>query len=173
VRKAVPLAVALALFATAARADVVDLTGGSRRRRESVSGWSLRLEAGNSFSPYGFFGASLGYLTDDLFAIEGGLGTSLPGVQFGLAARKLFGENGSYLATELSLAANTKIARGRSDQGAVPQPTTTDQYIWTSIGAGFEQRTGRITLGFIASLAFTPSDANAHFGIHGGIGFLF
>jgi opacity protein-like surface antigen len=171
VRKTVLLAAAVALFASAAQADIVDLTGGSRRRKESVLGWSVRLEAGNSFSPYGFFGASLGYLTDSLFAVEGGLGTSLPGVQFGVAARKLFGEQGSYLATEVSLAGNTKIARGR--QSDIPQATTTDQYIWTSLGAGFEQRTGRITVGFIASVAFTPSDANAHFGIHGGIGLLF
>jgi opacity protein-like surface antigen len=171
VRKTVLLAAAVALFASAARADVVDLTGGSRKRSESVLGWSVRLEAGNSFSPYGFFGASVGYLTESLFAIEGGAGTSLPGVQFGIAARKLFGEDGSYLATEVSLAGNTKIARGRPSD--VPQPATTDQYIWTSLGAGFEQRTGRITIGFITSIAFTPSDANAHFGIHGGIGLLF
>jgi hypothetical protein len=150
---------------------VVDLTGASRRRRESALGWSLRLEAGNSFSPYGFVGACVGYLADGLFGVEAGVGTGLPGVQFGVAARKLFGEGGSYLATEVSLAANTKVARGR--QTDIPQPTTTDQYVWTSLGAGFEQRTGRITLGFIASVAFTPSDANAHFGIHGGVGVLF
>jgi opacity protein-like surface antigen len=172
VRKTVLLAAAVALFASAAWADVVDLTGGSRRRNESNFGWSVRLEAGNSFSPYGFFGASVGYLTDSLFAIEGGLGTSLPGVQFGLAARRLFGEGGSYLATELSIAGNTKIARGHQS-GGIPEPTKTDEYIWTSLGAGFEQRTGRITLGFIASMAFTPADANVHFGIHGGIGLLF
>jgi hypothetical protein len=171
VRNPVAFAAAVALLASAAQADVVDLTGGRRRRGESILGWSLRAEGGNSFSPYGYAGAALGYLTDSLFAIEGGLGAGFPGVQFGLAVRKLFGEDGSYVATELALAGNSKIPKGHST--GVPQPANTDEYIWTTLGAGFEQRTGRITVGIIAALALTPADANAHFALHGGIGLLF
>jgi hypothetical protein len=171
VRRTVLLAAAIALFASAARADVVDLTGGSRRRQLSVTGWSLRAEFGNSYSPYGFAGAALGYLSESLFAVEGGLGASFPGVQFGLAVRKLFGEAGSYIATEIALAGNTKIPRGGAS--GVPQPAGTDRYIWTTIGGGYEQRTGHVTLGFIVALALTPSDAAAHFAVHGGIGYIF
>jgi hypothetical protein len=171
VRKSALLAAALALFASAAQADVVDLTTGGRRRSSSVTGFSLRAEAGNSFSPYGYVGATLGYLTDSLFAIEGGLGAGFPGVQLGLAVRKLFGESGSYIATELAIAGNTKVPKGGAPQ--VPQPVATDRYIWTTLGGGFEQRTGRVTVSIIAAVAFTPSDASAHFGLHGGIGLLF
>jgi hypothetical protein len=165
------LALAASLLASAARADVVDLTQGSRRRQAGATGFSLRLEAGNSFAPYGYAGVAVGYLTESLFAFEGGAGAGFPGVQLGIAVRKLFGEGGSYIATEVAFAGNTKVPRGGTTD--IVAPASTDRYIWTTFGLGFEQRTGRVQATAIVALAFTPSDQAAHFAVHGGLGYLF
>ena len=165
-------AAAVALFCTSARGDVVDLSGGSRRRTLSGSGVSLRADFGNAFAPYGYAGGALGYMTEGLFGFEAGAGAGFPGVQLGFSLRKLFGEAGSYLATELTIAGNTKVHRGAAT--GVPNPTSTSQNIWTSIGIGFEQRVaGHFSVGTVVDLAFTPSDSTAHFGLHGGIGYYF
>jgi len=110
-------------------------------------------------------------MSEGLFGLEAGAGAGFPGVQLGFALRKLFGEGGSYLATELSIAGNTKVARGGTS--GVPNTTSTSQNIWTSLGIGFEQRIGRWGVNTLIDLAFTPSDSQAHFGLHGGIGYYF
>jgi hypothetical protein len=172
VKIALASAAAVALFCTSARGDVVDLSGGSRRRTLSGSGLSLRADFGNAFAPYGYVGGALGYMTEGLFGFEAGAGAGFPGLQLGFSLRKLFGEGGSYVATELTIAGNTKVKRGSST--GVPNTTSTSQNIWTSLGIGFEQRVGgHFSVGTVIDLAFTPSDSAAHFGLHGGIGYYF
>jgi opacity protein-like surface antigen len=171
VKVALASAAAVALLCTAARADVVDLSEGQRRRSVSGSGFSLRADFGNAFAPYGYAGGAIGYMSEGLFGFEAGAGAGFPGVQLGFALRKLFGEGNSYLATELSIAGNTKVARGASS--GVPTPNSASQNIWGSIGMGFEQRIGHWAVNTTVDLAFTPSDSQAHFGVHGGIGFYF
>jgi len=171
VKVALASAAALALFCTSARADVVDLSGGSRRSTLGSSGMSLRADFGNAFAPYGYAGGAIGYMTEGLFGFEGGVGAGFPGLQLGFSLKKLFGERGSYLATELTIAGNTKVKRGGNT--GVPNATSTSQNIWTSIGLGFEQRIGHFGVGTIIDLAFTPSDSTAHFGLHGGIAYYF
>jgi hypothetical protein len=170
VKVALASAAAVALFCTSARGDVVDLSGGARRRTLGGSGLSLRADFGNAFAPYGYAGGALGYMTEGLFGFEAGAGAGFPGLQLGFSLRKLFGEGGSYLATELTIAGNTKVKRGASSG----VPTSTSQNIWTSIGIGFEQRVGgHFGVGTVVDLAFTPSDSTAHFGLHGGIAYYF
>jgi hypothetical protein len=171
VNAALACAAAVALLCTAARADVVDLSGGARRRSTGGSGVLFKADFGNAFAPYGYVGGALGYMTEGLFGFEAGAGAGFPGLQLGVAVRKLFGEGGSYLATELSIAGNTKVARGGTS--GAPNATSTSQNIWTSLGLGFEQRIGHFSVDTIISLAFTPSDSQAHFGLHGGIGYYF
>ena len=155
--------------AFAARADVIDLTGGGRRGDAQPGGLSLRAEFGNSFAPYGMVGAALSYLTSGGTAIEAGAGAGFPGVQLGVGLKQLFGSRGSNIAIELTFAGNTRQQKA----GEQVNVADTSRYVWTSLGAGFEQRTGRFTAGVIAALAFTPADSGTHFGIHGGIGFMF
>jgi hypothetical protein len=171
VKVALACAAAVALVCNAARADVVDLSGGARRQSGGGSGLLFRVDFGNAFAPYGYVGGAIGYMTEGLFGFEAGAGAGFPGVQAGFSLKKLFGEGGSYLATELSIAGNTKVARGGNT--STPTATSASQNIWTSLGLGFEQRVGRVSVGTIISLAFTPSDSQAHFGLHGGIGYYF
>jgi opacity protein-like surface antigen len=171
VKLALALAAAAALLSASARADVVDLSGGSRRREPGATGFSVRAEFGNAYAPYGYVGGALSYLTEGLFAIEAGAGGGFPGVQLGVAVRKLFGERGTFVVTELSLAGNTKVARGGT--GGQPTATSTSQNIWTSLGIGFDQRVGRWSVSGVVAVAFTPSDQQAHFGLHGGLGYSF
>ncbi|MFL5451633.1 MAG: hypothetical protein ACJ78V_06995 [Myxococcales bacterium] len=168
---ALACAAAVALVCNAARADVVDLSGGARRRSAGGSGLLFRFDFGNAFAPYGYVGGAIGYMSEGLFGIEAGAGAGFPGLQLGVSLKKLFGEGGSYLATELTFAGNTKVPRGGNT--GVPTATSASQNIWTSLGLGFEQRVGRVSVGTILSLAFTPSDSQAHFGVHGGIGYYF
>jgi hypothetical protein len=171
VKVALACAAAVALLCNAARADVVDLSEGNRRRTAAGSGLLFRVDFGNAFAPYGYLVGAIGYMTESLFGFEAGAGAGFPGIQGGVSLKKLFGEGGSYLATELSFAGNTKVARG-GNTGA-PTAQSASQNIWTSLGLGFEQRVGRVSVGSIISLVFTPSDSQAHFGIHGGIGYYF
>ena len=165
-------ATVVALLCTAARADVVDLSEGQHRHSAGGgSGVSIRADFGNAFAPYGYAGGAIGYMSESLFGFEAGAGAGFPGLQLGFALRKLFGEGNSFLATELSIAGNTKVARG--NVSAVPAPAATSQYIWTSLGIGFEQRVGRFAVNTLVDLAFTPSDSQAHFAVHGGLGFYF
>lgn len=157
--------------AFAARADVVDLTRGGRRSEGGLSGLSLRAEFGNDYAPYGLVGAAISYLTEGGTAFEGGAGAGFPGVQLGIAVRQLFGTGGFNVAVELAFAGNTK--QQRAAQIAIATADTS-RYLWTSLGGGFEFRPGGpFTASVIAQLAFTPADGEAHFGVHGGLGYYF
>ena len=161
----------LLTLAFAAHADVVDLTRGGRRDGENATGLSLRAEFGNDYAPYGLVGAAVSYLTSSGTAFEGGAGAGFPGVQLGVAVRQLFGGAGFNVAIELSFAGNTK--QQRAAPAAIPV-SDTSRYLWTSLGGGFELRPGGpFTASVIAALAFTPADGEAHFGVHGGIGYYF
>jgi len=158
--------------AFAARADVVDLTrGGERSDSEPLGGLSMRVEFGNDYAPYGLVGAAVSYLTSTGTAFEAGAGGGFPGVQLGLGIRQLVGGGGFNVAIELTFAGNTKQPRASTQVGINPD---TSRYIWSSLGGGFELRlAGRLTASAIAALAFTPADADVHFGFHGGLGYYF
>ena len=158
--------------AFAARADVVDLTrGGDRSQAEPLGGLSMRFEFGNDYAPYGLVGAAVSYLTSTGTAFEAGAGAGFPGVQLGLGVRQLIGGGGFNVAIELTLAGNTKQPRASTQVGITPD---TSRYIWSSLGGGFELRlAGRVTASAIAALAFTPADAEVHFGVHGGLAYYF
>jgi len=157
--------------AFAARADVVDLSRGGRSSESDLGGLSLRAEFGNDFAPYGLVGAAISYLTSTGTAFEGGAGAGFPGVQLGVGVRQLFGVGGFNIAIELGFAGNTKQQRASQ---VVTTTADTSRYIWTNLGGGFELRPGGpFTASVIAALAFTPADGQAHFGLHGGIGYYF
>jgi hypothetical protein len=157
--------------AFAARADVVDLSRGGRSSESDLGGLSLRAEFGNDFAPYGLVGAAISYLTSTGTAFEGGAGAGFPGVQLGVGVRQLFGVGGFNIAIELGFAGNTKQQRASR---VVTTTADTSRYIWTNLGGGFELRPGGpFTASVIAALAFTPADGQAHFGLHGGIGYYF
>jgi hypothetical protein len=155
--------------AFAARADVVDLTGGGSRRTGG-GGLSVRAEFGNDYAPYGLVGAAISYLTAPGLALEAGAGAGFPGVQLGLGVRQLVPiGGGTNLAIELSFAGNTKQQRA----GRIVTAAGLSRYIWTNLGGGLEFRSGRVTMSAIAALAFTPADEGTNFGFHGGLGYLF
>jgi len=157
--------------AFAARADVVDLSRGGRSGDTDLCGFSLRAEFGNDYAPYGLVGAALSYLTAAGTAFEVGAGGGFPGVQLGLGIRQLFGSGGFNVAVELAFAGNTKQQRASN---VIATAADTSRYVWTNLGGGFELRPGgRFTASVIAALAFTPADGEAHFGVHGGIGYYF
>ena len=157
--------------AFAARADVVDLTRGGRRGETDLGGLSVRAEFGNDFAPYGLVGAAVSYLTAAGTAFEAGAGPGFPGVQLGLGIRQLFGAGGFNVAIELGFAGNTKQPRASRD---IATTADSSRYVWTNLGGGFELRPGGpFTASVIAALAFTPADGEAHFGLHGGVGYYF
>ena len=85
--------------------------------------------------------------------------------------RQLFGAGGFNIAIELGFAGNTKQQRASR---VVATTVDTSRYIWTNLGGGIELRPGGpFTASVIAALAFTPADGEAHFGVHGGIGYYF
>jgi hypothetical protein len=162
-----------ALFAAAARADVIDLSEGARRPGKPPS-FVVRFEAGNDFAPYGYAGGCISYLTESLFEIEAGAGGGFPGLQLGLAARRLFGDRGSYVVTELAFAGNTRVNRGSDADPLLSLPAKQAQSsFWTSLGLGFEQRQGSFDLSVVAALALTTASLTPHFSVHGGVGFGF
>ena len=168
------LLLAATLLASAARADVVDLTQGSRRDIKPPT-LVLRAEGGSAYAPYGYAGGCVSYLTDGLFEFELGAGGGFPGLQLGFAARRLFGDRGSYVATELAIAGNTRVNRGadNADPLLSLQASQATSSVWTSLGAGFEQRQGGLDLSIIGAIVLTTSSLTPHFAIHGGIGFGF
>ena len=167
------LLVVASLVAPAARADLIDLSEGSRRPGKPPA-LVLRFEAGNDFAPYGYVGGCLSYLTESLFEIEAGAGGGFPGLQLGLAARRLFGERGSYVVTELALAGNTRVNRGSdADPLLNLEARQSRSSFWTSLGLGFEQRQGSFDLSVVGALALTTASLTPHFAIHGGVGFGF
>lgn len=164
----------VALLPSFARADELDLTPRSRRTNKPSS-LVLRAEGGSAFAPYGFVGGCLSYLSESQFEFELGAGAGFPGVQFGIAARRLFGENGSFFATELALAGNNRVNRGADDANPLlnVDAQKSRSSLWTSLGFGFEQRQDNFSLGIIGSIVITTASLTPHFSIHGGIGFGF
>jgi hypothetical protein len=155
----------LLLVSTAAFADEIDLS----QRRSRVPTWVVRAEAGNEFAPFGMAGGAISYLTESQFEFEAGLGAGFPGLQLGLATRWVFGEDGSFLVTELALAGNTRVDRGPTN-GTV---TTGNSSLWTDFGLGFEQRTDLFDLSLTGSIVFTTANFTPRWSIHGGLGFGF
>jgi hypothetical protein len=173
IRVKVPALFALLMSGTlAARADVVDLSRSSGRGDSDLGGFSVRAEFGNDFAPYGLVGAAFSYVASTGTAVEAGLGAGFPGLQLGGGIRQLFATGGGFnIAVELAIAGNTK--QQRASNVVVTGGGDTSRYIWTSLGGGFELRPGPFTASLIAALAFTPADGEAHFGLHGGVGYYF
>jgi hypothetical protein len=164
-------ALALLLCPLAALADEVDLSRSiTGRRSDQPPQFILRAEGGSEFSPYGYAGAVLSVMLGDSFEVEGGMGAGFPGLQLGLAARTLFGEEGKYILGELSLAGNTRQDRGAQTQAGV---TFNNSSLWTTFGLGAELRQGFYSVDLVGSIVFTTNDLTPHFAIHGGIGFGF
>jgi len=67
VKIALASAAAVALVCTAARGDVVDLSGGARRRAFGGSGLTIRADFGNAFAPYGYAGGGYPYGADPYY----------------------------------------------------------------------------------------------------------
>ena len=173
-RSLLSLLLAVLLSAAGARADVLDLTDSTRHQGKPPS-LVLRVEGGSEFAPYGYVGGCLSYLTESLFEFELGAGGGFPGLQLGLAARRLFGDRGSYVVTELALAGNTRVNRGADSADPLLnlQATQSQSSLWTSLGAGFEQRTGVFDLSVVGAIVLTTASLTPHFAIHGGLGFGF
>ena len=164
----------LGLLSFGARADVLDLgEGGSRPGKPPPL--VVRVEGGTAFAPYGMVGGCISYLTESQFEFELGAGGGFPGLQLGLAARRLFGDRGSYVVTELALAGNTRVNRGQdtADPLLSLQASQSSSSIWTSLGAGFEQRVAAFDLSVVGTIALTTASLSPHFAIHGGLGFGF
>ncbi len=163
----------LLLAPIAARADVEDLSGGEARRSRRVPTFAVRLEGGSDYAPYGLFGACFSYFTDNPFggaALEAGIGAGFPGVQFGVAVRQLFGDNGDYFAFEIALAGNSVRQLGYDPASGHFQSS----HFWSNLGVGYDHRAGLLTFSVIGALAFTTSfDLVPHPLVHGGVGFTF
>ncbi|TMA27241.1 MAG: hypothetical protein E6J78_10865 [Deltaproteobacteria bacterium] len=164
-----PLALLLAAAVTApALADEVDLTPRSRRGERPPT-LVLRGEGGTEFAPYGYAGACLSWLTESSFEFEAGAGGGFPGVQIGFATRRIFGERGSYLVTELLIAGNTKVNRGASSADRLNNVAGSSS-LWGGLGFGFEQRQDFFSFSVVGSMVSTFSNPSLHFALHGGIG---
>ncbi|TMA31608.1 MAG: hypothetical protein E6J88_03720 [Deltaproteobacteria bacterium] len=151
-----------------------DLVDASERRAGRPSSWVVRAEGGSAFAPYGYAGGALSWLTESGFAFEAGAGGGFPGLQLGLAARRLFGEGGSYLVTEIALAGNTRVNRGASEaERSFGGASLTRSSLWTDIGFGFEQRQDTLDVSVVGCIVFTTSSLTPQWAIHGGVGFGF
>jgi hypothetical protein len=164
------LAVALLLASLPALADEVDLSHPTTRRMNAPPEFVLRAEGGNNFSPYGFAGGVLSWMTGSSFEVEGGLGAGFPGLQLGLAFRTLFGDEGKYLLGEISLAGNTRVNRGANSQTG---PTFDSNNFWSGLGFGGEIRQDFYSIDLVGSIVFTTQNPTPHFSVHGGVGFGF
>jgi hypothetical protein len=166
------LALLVVLVPRLALADVVDLSQGGRRDRGEYAKLVVRAEAGNEFAPYGYFGGCLSYLLDPNDALELGAGGGFPGLQLGLAVRRLFGESELRPLAELFLAGNTRVNRGL-EQGSArlnPQAAAASSSLWTGLGFGFEQRTGFYSISVAGNIIFTSTSLTPHWAVHGGVG---
>jgi hypothetical protein len=165
------LGLVLLLVPSLALADEVDLSQGGQREPGSQPTWVVRLEAGNEFAPFGYVGGCISYMLDPQDVFELGAGGGFPGLQLGLAARRLFGEGGNHFLGELFLAGNTRVNRG-ADQ-TTTQVNPSNSSIWTGLGFGFEQRTDFLTLSVAGNIIFTTNNFTPHWSVHGGVGFGF
>src|SRR2546430_16324084 len=108
---------ALALLAarvpSRAFAAEIDLSRGGGRERAEPASVVVRAEGGNEFAPYGYAGGCVSWMVDPNDVLEFGAGGGFPGLQLGLAGRRLFGfgEGGRYILAELVLAGDTRGER--------------------------------------------------------------
>jgi hypothetical protein len=166
------LALLAALMPSLAFADVIDLSREGRRDRGQPATLVVRAEGGNEFAPYGYAGGCVSWMIDDYDVVEAGAGGGFPGVQLGLALRRLFGENGQFVFAELFLAGNTKVDRG-VDKSAPQANPAGNSSLWTGLGFGFEQRSGFLDLSVAGNIVFTSTSLSPHWSVHGGLGFGF
>jgi len=162
----------LLVCSTAAFADEVDLSQRSEGRIPQIV---VRAEGGSEFAPYGLLGGAVSWLTESQFSFELGAGGGFPGLQLGFAARRLFGDFGSYLVTEIAIAGNTRVNRGASsaDRFLNAGAASGRGSVWTNLGVGFEQRTDVIDFGLVGCLVLTTASFTPRFAVHGGVGFGF
>ncbi len=165
-------ALLLLFLPSAAYADLVDL---SERRSGRPSSWVVRAEGGNAFAPYGFAGGALSWLSESGFEFEAGAGGGFPGLQLGFAARRLFGEGGSYFVTEIALAGNTRVNRGAAaaEHTLNTASSLARSSLWTNIGVGFEQRQELVDVSLVGCIVFTTASLTPQWAVHGGVGFGF
>jgi len=161
---------AAALLSFAARADEVDLS--SRRRSGEPPRYVLRAEGGNEFAPFGYVGGVFSWLVESRSEIEIGAGGGFPGLQLGLAARRLFGDEGQYFLAELSLAGNTKVNRGLEQNSTLvnPQGAAASSSLWTLLGFGLEIRQDFYSLDLAGDIVFLTTSLTPHWAVHGGVG---
>ena len=170
------LALLVALLPSVALADEIDLSRASAREDLSPGATLIvRLEGGNEFAPYGFVGGCVSYLLDPHDAIEVGAGGGFPGLQLGIAFRRLFGDGYQHVLAELFLAGNTKVNRGVEADSAQINAAAAQagSSLWTGLGFGFEERTGFLSLSAAGNIIFTSTSFTPHWAVHGGVGFGF
>jgi hypothetical protein len=162
----------LLVCSTAALADEVDL---SQHTTSGTPVIVVRAEGGSDFAPYGRVGGAVSWLTESQFSFELGAGGGFPGLQLGFAARRLFGDFGSYFVTEIAIAGNTRQNRGASDADRYLNAGAASGRgsIWTNLGIGFEQRTELIDFSVVGCLVLTTASLTPHYAVHGGVGFGF
>jgi hypothetical protein len=166
------LALLAGLFPSLAFADVIDLSREARRDRGEPPSLVVRAEGGNEFAPYGYVGGCVSWMLDPNDVVELGAGGGFPGLQLGLAGRRLFGEGGQFLFFELFLAGNTKVDRGVDKSSPQVNPAGNSS-LWTGLGFGFEQRSGFFDLSVAGNIVFTSTSLTPHWAVHGGLGFGF
>ena len=168
------LALLAALVPSLAFADEIGLSRGGGRERAEPASVVVRAEGGNEFAPYGYAGGCVSWMVDPNDVLEFGAGGGFPGLQLGLAGRRLFGfgEGGQYILAELFLAGNTRVNRG-VDQNAPPSTITSNSSLWTGLGFGFEQRSGYLDLSVAGNIVFTSTSLTPHWSVHAGLGFGF
>ncbi len=170
------LALLVALLPSVAFADEIDLSQASAREGSSPGATLIiRAEGGNEFAPYGYVGGCVSWLLDPHDALEFGAGGGFPGLQLGVALRRLFGEGSNHVLAELFLAGNTKVNRGVEADSAQINAAAAQagSSIWTGLGFGFEERTGFFSLSAAGNIIFTSTSFTPHWAVHGGVGFGF
>ena len=159
----------LALLVSAppgARADVEDLSPRARSVDQTPPTLALKVEGGSNFAPTGNVGGVLSYYNDwSGSEVDAGAGAGFPGVQLGLALRKLLGERGDFFASEISLAYNSKVTRGVD----LLSPGS-GTHLWLNLGIGFEHRGGWLLYGVTGGLTLTGFSQTPQGFVHGGIG---
>lgn len=162
------LALLLACLAPlAARADVEDLSTGKHpgSRGTAPAMIVVRAQGGTDYSPFGIAGGALSYYNDfSGLEIEGGLGSGLPGLQFGFTVGRLWGEGNDFLCTSIGVGFNKNAPRGTNP--VIPNSGNT---VWTNLGVGFEHRSW-VSLQVMGGLTFLGFAQSPSGFLQGGLG---